>query len=342
MSASVSFAFAAGLLATVNPCGFALLPSFLSFYLGANEEGIERDSVAARMRQGLLVGVVLSAAFGGVFVFAGLVVSAGMRAFIQLVPWLAVAIGAALLVLGLAMLAGRHIGLTAASRVRVAAQGERSYGRVALFGVTYALASLSCTLAIFLVVVGQALAVSDPIQLLAVFGAYAAGSASILIALSLSAALAKAALARAVRRLVPVVNRVAGALLAASGTYLLLYWVPNLGGGPVSDSRMARASKGISSTLAGFFAGNVRVFALVLGALALLGAALLLLEARRKTAATDADVRRIGRLVDQPREEPATVGAGERGGTSGRLENEPLATAAASRQAAPTRGRHKE
>lgn len=289
MSAAVSFAFAAGLLATVNPCGFALLPSFLSFYLGADEDGAQSESVVSRMRQGLLVGVVLSAAFGGVFVFAGLIVSAGMRAFIQAVPWLAVAIGAALVVLGLAMLAGRHVGLTAASRVSVETQGGRSYGRVALFGVTYALASLSCTLAIFLVVVGQALAVADPAHLLAVFGAYAAGSASILVALSLSAALAKAALARAVRRLVPVVNRLAGALLAASGVYLLLYWIPALGGGgAVSDSRVANASKGISSTLADFFTENVGAFALMLGALAALGAALLLLEARRKAGAAEA------------------------------------------------------
>ena len=37
MSAAVTLAFGAGLLATVNPCGFALLPGFLSFYLGGSE-----------------------------------------------------------------------------------------------------------------------------------------------------------------------------------------------------------------------------------------------------------------------------------------------------------------
>jgi hypothetical protein len=88
---------------------------------------------------------------------------------------------------------------------------------VVLFGASYAVASLSCTLAVFLIVVSQAVAATNPVRMLAVFGAYAAGSATVLVALSLSAALAKAAVARNVRWLAPLVSRLAGALLAASG-----------------------------------------------------------------------------------------------------------------------------
>lgn len=36
---SLSLAFLAGTVATVNPCGFALLPAFLSYYVGAAETG---------------------------------------------------------------------------------------------------------------------------------------------------------------------------------------------------------------------------------------------------------------------------------------------------------------
>lgn len=223
MSTAVSFAFAAGLLATVNPCGFTMLPSFLTFYLGAHEQDGASRSLLARVREGLTVGAVLSLAFGAVFVVVGLLVSAGLRTVIEVVPWLAVAVAVGLLAVGAAMLAGRHVGLMSASRVTVTPGTSGGYRRVALFGVTYALASLSCTLAVFLVVVGQALAVADPVQLVVVFAAYAAGSASLLIALSVSAALAKGALARAVRRLLPAVNRVSGTLLIGSGIYLLLY-----------------------------------------------------------------------------------------------------------------------
>jgi len=115
--------------------------------------------------------------------------------------------------------------------------------RVAVFGVSYAIGSLSCTLAVFLAVIGQTLTAANPLQLIAVFVAYAAGSATVLIALSVSAALAKGALARAVRRLAPAITRVAGTLLVASGAYLILYWLPTLRGEAVPDSGVSRFSQ---------------------------------------------------------------------------------------------------
>jgi cytochrome c-type biogenesis protein len=270
VNASIGFAFAAGLLATVNPCGFAMLPSFLSLYLGERDTD-SSPGLLGRIGHVFLVGVVLSAAFGGVFMLAGLIVSAGLRSFLPVVPWLATAIGATLLVVGLAMLAGRHIGLTAADRVGVRQQAG-GLERVAIFGLTYAVASLSCTLAVFLVVVGQATAAGDPLELLAVFGAYAAGSASVLVALAMTAALAKGTLERGLRRLLPVVSRVSGALLAVSGAYLILYWLPALGGGgPSSDSWAAGLSDVASSLLAEFFRTNASAFAIVLGVLTVLG-----------------------------------------------------------------------
>ena len=36
MNGLVAFAFGAGMLSTVNPCGFALLPAFLAYNLGSD------------------------------------------------------------------------------------------------------------------------------------------------------------------------------------------------------------------------------------------------------------------------------------------------------------------
>ena len=36
-SASLTFAFTAGLVATINPCGFAMLPAYLSYFLWTEE-----------------------------------------------------------------------------------------------------------------------------------------------------------------------------------------------------------------------------------------------------------------------------------------------------------------
>ncbi len=275
MSAAVTLAFGAGLLATVNPCGFALLPSFLSFYLGADERTTAPAGALARARQGFAVGLVLSAAFSGVFIVTGLVVTAGLRFVLDALPWIAFAVGLTLIAVGGAMVAGRRISLLAATRLQPGVEQRTGYARVATFGVGYALASLSCTLAVFLVVVSQALTVSGAAQTLVVFGAYAAGSASVLLALSVSAALAKGALARAVKRFAPVVNRLAGALLVVSGVYLVAYWLPALASGtPNRAGAVATRTERVSSALADFFAAHTAIFAATLAAVLLLGAAL--------------------------------------------------------------------
>ena len=46
----VSVALVAGGLAVVNPCGFPLLPAFLGFYLGADEEQLPRAASSACSR----------------------------------------------------------------------------------------------------------------------------------------------------------------------------------------------------------------------------------------------------------------------------------------------------
>lgn len=311
MSAAATFAFGAGLLATVNPCGFAMLPSFLSLYLGSADKA-ER-SVLARGAQGFRVGLALTAGFASVFVIAGLILSLGLRSFMDLIPWAAVAIAAALILLGVAMLCGHHVGLTAASRMRVGGKRPGGYGRVLLFGASYAVASLSCTIAIFLTVVSQAATAANPLRMLVVFGSYVAGTATVLVALSLSIALAKATVALAVRSWASVINRLAGALLSASGVYLVIYWLPTLESSPTgSTPGVVRFTEHMSSTLESFFSAHTALFVAVLGALTVLGT-LLLLAANGRESDDAAQMRaedccapmstsaRSGELVGQAR-----------------------------------------
>lgn len=281
MSEAAIFAFGAGVVATVNPCGFAMLPSFLAFYLGDGEGAAAERGLLARASGGFAVGLVLSAAFASVFVVAGVVVSIGIRELLDVVPWVAAGIGAILLALGVAMLAGRHVGLTAAGRVRVDRGASHGYRRVALFGIGYALASLSCTLAVFLIVAGQASTVDDPLGMAAVFAAFAAGAATVLVAVCLSAALARGALVRALRRALPLANRLAGGLLALTGVYLLVYWLPLLLDEGSTGTELVPVSDRISTALAGFFAEHTALLVVAFAALSALGFALWALAGRQ-------------------------------------------------------------
>ena len=77
------WAFSAGMFACVNPCGWAMLPSFVSYYLGSREEGYEQKPLASRAYEGLYLGLLVTAGFLAIFGTAGIVISAGLRIVVK-------------------------------------------------------------------------------------------------------------------------------------------------------------------------------------------------------------------------------------------------------------------
>ena len=72
IDAPLGLAFAAGLVATVNPCGFAMLPAYLSLFL-TDPRDADRSGVRAGLRVRLIVTVAFVATFaivGGIFRWA--------------------------------------------------------------------------------------------------------------------------------------------------------------------------------------------------------------------------------------------------------------------------------
>src|SRR5207253_2456861 len=220
--------------ATVNPCGFALLPAYLARRVGA-EDGRLRSADA--VSRALLVGAVTTAGFMLVFGTIGTAIGLGARELTRTLPWAGLEIGAALVLAGAAVLAGGHLRLRL-PQLRYRRQRGGLRGDV-LFGIGYGTASLSCTLPIFLSATGSAVTRSLAASALS-FLAYAAGMGTILTALAVAAALSQQGLARALRRLVPYVNRVSGALLLAAGAYVVYYWAFFLL--PGSDTRSSGRS----------------------------------------------------------------------------------------------------
>lgn len=223
MTGQLAFAFIAGTVATANPCGFALLPAYLTRQIGANRP---ETSVPAALTRALLVGAVTTAGFLVVFGSIGSLVSLGARSVTQAVPWVALGIGVILFLTGLAVLAGKHI----AVRLPTVPQPTTGDGptSVFLFGLGYGVASLSCTLPIFLAVLGTSVT-ADPATSVLSFAAYGAGMGTVLTVLAVAAAVSGAGLAGATRRILPHVNRISGALLALAGAYVVYYWSFSLG-----------------------------------------------------------------------------------------------------------------
>jgi cytochrome c biogenesis protein CcdA len=261
-SVPISIALVAGGLAVVNPCGFPLLPAFLSYYLGAEEQRL--PPAPTRVVQGLFVGALVTVGFLGFFALVGLPVSYGVGAIARSVPRAGLVTGAALALAGLLTLLGGHIRVPMQLRVR--ARHERRLGAMLLFGVGYGAASLDCTLPLFLTLVGASLSGAGK---LTTFLAYGAGMAVVLMALSVLVALAREGAARAVRPLLPYMNRIAGLLLLASGSYLFYYWARLRFGDTATVADDPIVSFGVR------FSGQARNFADGNGSIILIGAAAL-------------------------------------------------------------------
>jgi len=214
----LAFAASAGMLATINPCAFPLLPGFAAYFVGA-EGDHATQAVPARVLRGLVAGLAVAVGFAATFALAAVAVAVGGKPLLAHAHWLAWIVAGGLIVLGLAMLAGRTLHLP----LPVPSGRSRRRGRRGMlaYGVAYGAASLSCTLPIFLLVVGGALTAGSAIGTVTNFLVYALGMAVVLVAVAISAALGQAALAAAVRRLLPHFQRLAGALVTAGGIWLL-------------------------------------------------------------------------------------------------------------------------
>jgi cytochrome c-type biogenesis protein len=227
------FAFGVGLVAAVNPCGFAMLPAYLSLYLGAHEEDFGKRSSMARLLQALLVGATVSSGFVLLFVLSGLVISAGGTLLLEVMPALGIVIGGSLVLVGLWMLAGQTLYVSAFERFagRVGDPGNLSVPGFFLFGLAYGAASLSCTLPAFLAVVGTSLASGSILAGVGRFFGFGLGMAAVLVTLTLALAFFKQGLVRWLRKAVPYVRIASAVLLMLAGAYVIFYWLASGSGG---------------------------------------------------------------------------------------------------------------
>jgi len=246
----VGLAFGAGLLAALNPCGFAMLPAYLA--LVVRGEDVDRHAAVARA---VTATAAMAAGFLAVFGGFGLLTVSAAATVQRYLPYVTVVIGIVLVALGIWLLAGREI-----TMLRGAARGARwaptaRLGSMFTYGISYAVASLSCTVGPFLAVTAAALRGGSVLGGMAVYVAYAAGFTLVVGVLAVAAALASSAAVDRMRRIVPYVNRISGALLLVVGIYVGYYGLYEIrlfaGNGNPEDPVIAAAGR-LQGAIAGW------------------------------------------------------------------------------------------
>ncbi len=227
VGASALFALAAGMASAVNPCGFAMLPAYLGMYLGDKEDEQKAVQPVKHLARALLVGLTVTAGFVVLFGVVGAIIGLGANFIGDLLQWLGLVIGIGLAIVGAWMVGGGKLytGIAAQAASHMGNPAQVSIKGYFIFGISYGTASLSCTLPIFLAVVGISVAGAKASSVLSDFLLFALGMGMVIIALTLGMAFFKSAMVGALRKALPYIQPVGAWLMVIAGMYIVFYWL---------------------------------------------------------------------------------------------------------------------
>ncbi len=155
------------------------------------------------------------------------------------------------------------------------------------FGVSYAIASLSCTLPVFLTVVATQLTQRSFVGGLIIFLAYGIGMSAVLLGITIVMALGKKSLVNKLRASARYINRISGAILVLAGVFIVWFWATEIASGAsaLGGSSAFQFVENLSQTSLNFVADHTEFvaagFLLLIGAAA--GAAWLSRSARNES-----------------------------------------------------------
>ena len=255
---ALSLALLAGSLAAFNPCGFALLPAYLISLL------VDKDHHQSKAQlYGRALKFAVAMTFGFILVFGAFatVMAPFIGSIARYLPYLTVLIGVALLVAGVALILGRALTLAKVRNPNIAP--TRKWRTQIGYGITFALASLSCTIGPFLAITATAIQAKSILKVIVLFTAYALGMGIVVLILALFVAAARNNWVYRIRNSQLVIGKISGIILIAVGIYVAWYgWyeIRVLGGDNSPDPLISygtRIQSGITSWVANLGTGGI-------------------------------------------------------------------------------------
>ncbi|MGB8862351.1 MAG: cytochrome c biogenesis CcdA family protein [Ilumatobacteraceae bacterium] len=232
---NLTLSFITGMVASINPCGFVLLPTYLMYFLGVS--AVDQESQRAPISRALLVGCVVSSGFIAVFFAIGAITQYWTNALLDNAKYATAVIGVLFVVLGIAMLFGYKLPFVTPSLQT--GQRDRTLRSMFVYGVAYATASLGCTLPLFISTLFKASKRAGYWSGVANVVAYSIGMALVVVSLTLALATANIGFVRWLKAKMQYVEMVSGAFVLLSGLYLLWYfWKVDVksGSDPITDA----------------------------------------------------------------------------------------------------------
>jgi len=219
----LGFAFSAGVATFFAPCAYPLLPGYVAFYLGDTDDSVQ---LWGRLRRAAVVGGLASVGFFVVYAaLAGVTAAVGTQV-LRDIALLELVVGGLLVVLGVAMAAGKVT--PSALHVRLPNR-ERSKSGFFVFGVVYAVAAAGCTAPVFVGIAGLALS-GGPAGAVLTFAAYAGGMALLMVLVTGLVAAGRDSVVGRLSGNSARIARAAGVLLVVAGLAQVYFFLFRFGG----------------------------------------------------------------------------------------------------------------
>lgn len=218
LTGNFTYSFMLGVLAAVNPCGFALLPNYLMYFLGLDDSS---SSTPSSIRQSLKVGLSVSSGFLGVFLVVGVISRVFTQWIEQQAKYAALVIGVGLVIIGVRMLLGWKPRFATPQRDQ---QLDRSTRSMFLYGVIYAIASIGCTIGFLTTAIFGSFSTHGVASGVVSVLLYGMGMSLLVTSLTVTLGLARNGLLTSLKGILPFINRLSSLFMVGTGLYLSWYW----------------------------------------------------------------------------------------------------------------------
>ena len=224
--------FSAGLVAVFNPCGFALLSVYFSSFLN-RKKIIDYKSTPNSPKKYFLkiydpiyVSTIVTIGFIIVFFIFGIVLSAGFYAIKNTFSYFGLIISIILFAYGFFILSGGNIYSNKLQKIAnlLDYKNTDSSKFYFIYGMSYGITSLSCTLPIFMSIVFSLSNMSKIEFLLRDFILFSVGTWVALLTVSL-ALLFLDIIVQKIKFFLSIYKYISSIILILSGSYLILYWL---------------------------------------------------------------------------------------------------------------------
>jgi len=215
--AFLTFAFSVGLLSFFNPCGSAVLVSYLVGYFSKKEIAKNPEK---RIRSSIFGGISATFGFLAVFVILGFILTVFGRSLGAFIPYFVAILGAFLIVVGISLLMRKNFffGIPIKSSVDL----SRPSGFYK-YGMMYSLASFACNLPLFLTVVFGAISTGTIYDGIFSFVAYGIAAGIAMTVVMFLIATSKEIVIKFLHKILPHMNTINAAVLILAGIYLVVF-----------------------------------------------------------------------------------------------------------------------